>query len=139
RREREIWVRRRIVPLTPEQSVALTDYAEEAAGRRFARGRMLLAMTPVRAKGPLRTAWIGGTDLNQVGFFCSEMVTTSLAAAGVLDPELARPSATFPRDLFFGTSRNHFVARGLKPLNDCWEAPARWTSCPSEVVPTSSR
>jgi hypothetical protein len=126
RRERDIWVRCRKTPLTAEQSAALTQYAEESAGRRFARGRMLLIMTPIRAKGPLRTAWIGGTDLNQIGFFCSEMVTTSLAAAGVIDSELARPSATFPRDLFFGTSLNYFVARGLKPLNDDWDPPARW-------------
>jgi hypothetical protein len=126
RRERQIWVRQRKTRLTPEQSAALTEYAEWAAGHRFARGRMLLMMTPVRAKGPLRTEWIGRTDLDQIGFFCSEMVTTSLAAAGVLDADFARPSATFSRDLFFGTSRNYFVARGLMTLNEYWEAPARW-------------
>jgi hypothetical protein len=138
RRERDIWIRCRKSSLTPDQSAALTQYAEESAGRRFARGRMLLIMTPIRAKGPLRTAWIGGTDLNQIGFFCSEMVTTSLAAAGVLDPEFARPSATFPRDLFFGTSHNYFVARGLKSLNDCWDPPARWTSMPGGPSPAPS-
>src|SRR5207245_9351692 len=79
RRERQIWVRQRAVPLTPEQSAALTEYAEWAAGRRFARGRMLLAMTPVRAKGPLRTAWIGWTESKPIGFFSSAMVTRGRA------------------------------------------------------------
>src|SRR5262249_53769051 len=73
RRERQIWIRQRKTPLTPEQSAALTQYAEETAGRRFARARMLLLMTPIRAKDPLRTAFIGTTDLDQIGFFCSEM------------------------------------------------------------------
>ncbi|MCX7701273.1 MAG: hypothetical protein N2039_10385 [Gemmataceae bacterium] len=133
RRTREIWVRQRKTPLTPEQSEALTRFAFEAEGRRFARIRMFFLMTPWRAKGPLRTAVVGKTDLDQKSYFCSEFIVTALAACGAIDIDLARPAATFPRDLFFGTSRNHWVARGLCPLNRDWEAPARWTACPQRI------
>lgn len=126
RKERRVWVRQRKTPLTEEQSAALTRFAEEAAGRRFARGRLFLLMTPYRAKGPVRTAWLGGPDLDREAYFCSEMVATALVAAGLLDAELARPGAMFSRDLFFGECRNRFVNRGLTPLNAEWEPPARW-------------
>jgi hypothetical protein len=130
RRQRDIWVRQRKTPLSPEQSDALTAFALEATGRRFARVRLFFLMTPWRAKGPLRTAFLGKTDFDQRSYFCSEFVVTALAASGAIDEELARPAATFPRDLFFGTSRNYWVARGLEPLNCDWEPPARWLPCP---------
>ncbi len=133
RRTREIWVRQRKTPLTPEQSEALTQFVYEAEGRRFARVRMFFLMTPWRAKGPLRTAVVGKTDLDQKSYFCSEFVVTALAACGAMDLELARPAATFPRDLFFGTSANRWVARSLCPLNRDWEPPARWTACPKDA------
>ncbi len=126
RRERRVWIRQRKEPLSAEQSAALTQYAMEVERRRFARGRLFLMMTPWRAKGPIRTAWLGKPDLDRGNFYCSEMVATALVAAGALDADLARPGAMFPRDLFFGTCRNYFVERGLKPLNQCWHAPARW-------------
>lgn len=128
RRERRIWIRQRKAPLTPEQSAALTDYAMEVTGRRFARAKLFAMMTPIRAKGPIRTAWLGQADYDKNRFFCAEMVTTALARACLIDPDLARPGATFPHDLFMGGSRNYWVDRGLKPLNECWAPPARWTN-----------
>jgi hypothetical protein len=133
RRERDIWVRQRKVSLSPEQSDCLTDFALEATGRRFARVRMFFLMTPLRPKGPWRTAFVGKVDFEQRSYFCSEFVVTALAAAGALDPELVRPAATFPRDLFFGTSRNPWVSRGLKTVNSDWEAPARWSLLPQST------
>lgn len=128
RKERRIWVRQRKFPLTQEQSEALTNFALEVRGRRFARAKLFLMMTPIRAKGPVRTAWLGKPDYDKGNYFCAEMVVTALAKAGIIDAELARPGASFPHDLFMGGSRNHFIDRGLKPLNECWEPPARWTN-----------
>jgi hypothetical protein len=127
RKTKRIWIRQRRFPLTPEQSCALTSFACEAQGRRFARFRLFSLMTPIRAKGPVRTAYLGKPNLEKANYYCAELVTTSLVAAGLLDAELARPSATFPHDLFFGSSLNRFVSRGLAPLNCGWEPPARWT------------
>ena len=45
-------------------------------------------------------------------------------AAGLLDPERTRPRATYPRDLFFGTSYNPFIDRHLD-VNEHWHPPAR--------------
>jgi hypothetical protein len=129
RKAKRIWIRQRRVPLSPSQSAALTAWALSVEGRRFARWRMGLLMTPLRAKGPVRTAWLGKPDFDRVSYYCAELVTTSLIAAGVLDSDRARPGATFPHDLFFGGSRNYFVNCGLTPINECWEPPARWTSC----------
>ena len=51
-----------------------------------------------------------------------------LVAAGLLDPERTRPSATYPCDLFFGRSYNPFIDKHLD-VNAGWHPPARWTDC----------
>lgn len=132
RKERRIWVRQRKAPLTQEQSAALTDFALQVQGRRFARAKLFEMMTPIRAKGPIRTAWLGRPNYDKNSYFCAEMVVTALAASGLIDAEFARPGASFPHDLFLGGSRNYWVDRGLQSLNECWEPPARWTNrhCP---------
>jgi hypothetical protein len=132
RKERRIWVRQRKVPLTPVQSQALTDFALEVQGKRFARFKMFVLMTPVRAKGPLRTAWLGKPDYDKNRYFCAELAITALAKACIIDPEFARPGASFPHDLFWGESRNYWVNRSVQQINDCWEPPARWTGCPRD-------
>jgi hypothetical protein len=128
RKERRIWIRQRKVPLTPEQSEALTNFALEVQGRRFARAKLLVLMTPIRAKGPIRTAWLGKPNYDKNSYFCAEMVVTAMAATGIIDAEFARPGASFPHDLFMGGSRNSWVDRGLRSLNECWAPPARWTN-----------
>ncbi len=42
------------------------------------------------------------------------------------DADTARPSATFPRDLFFDRSLNPYLNRH-PPLGDGWDPPALWT------------
>lgn len=128
RKDKRIYVRERKTPLTPEQSELLTQWAAHIADCRFSRYRLFALMSPVRAKGPLRTAFVGKVNYDRGGFFCSEQVATALAYAHIIDPELARPGATFPRDLFFGESCNYWVNRSMKPLNCDWHPPARWTS-----------
>lgn len=143
-----VWIRQRKVPLTCEQSWRLTVFAEMVDGNCFAVGRLLRQATPLRARGPIRTHFLGKPhaahfepDGSRAGirksYYCSELVTEALVAAGVLDPETARPSATYPRDLFFGRSINCYLD---KHLNLCdWYAPARWTLCPGTEHPLKVR
>ena len=53
--------------------------------------------------------------------------------AGLLDRCIARPSATYPHELFCDTSNNLYLKRNFS-LADCYDPPARWTSCPIEVA-----
>src|SRR5207248_2542138 len=88
--------------------------------------------TPFRSRGPVRTYFMGkpkGGD--RKSYFCSELVCEACVAAGLLDPQRTRPSATYPRDLFFGRSYNPFIDKHLD-VNECWRPPARWL--PAEEV-----
>jgi hypothetical protein len=106
----------------------LTAFAQAADGKPFAVVRMFGQLTPFRSRGPLRTEHLGGPRGDRVSYFCSELVAEACVAAGLLDPETARPSATYPRDLFFGHSHNRYLACHLD-LSE-WDPPARWTPCP---------
>jgi hypothetical protein len=124
-----VWIRRRKIPLTPEQSAALTDFALKNDGKRFALHRLGLQLTPFRTRGPIRTYFVGKPCGDRYCYFCSELVTEACAAAGIVNPETARPSATYPHDLFYGTSYNLYLSHHLE-LNRAWYPPARWTDCP---------
>ena len=120
-----VWIRQRCVPLTPEQSACLTSFAEAQEGKPFACLRLVLQITPFRTRGNLRTAWIGGPHGDRKRYFCSELLMEACVASGLLDPETTRPSATYPRDLFFGRSSNRYLDKHL-PLAEGWCPPARW-------------
>jgi hypothetical protein len=124
-----VWIRRRCVPLTPEQSCRLTEFALSQDGKRFAIGRLGQQLTPFRSRGPIRTRFVGKPKGDRASWFCSELVTEGCVAAGLLDPERTRPSATYPHDLFFGRSYNLFIDHHLD-VNAGWYPPARWTDCP---------
>jgi hypothetical protein len=143
-----VWIRARKVPLTPEQCARLTAFAETVDDKRFAVVRLLLLGTPFRPRGPVRTAFMGKPrsvdwedDCSNKGlkcsYFCSELVTESLVAAGVLDPDTTRPAATFPRDLFYGRSINPWINNHLHLCE--WDAPARWTPCPGQEADSKYR
>jgi hypothetical protein len=121
-----VWIRRRKVPLTPEQSRRLTEFALFADGKRFAFGRLAWQLTPFRTRGPLRTWFMGKPKCDRHAYFCSELVCESLVYAGLLDPETTRPSATYPNDLFYGKSYNLYLNKHLE-FNDHWYPPARWS------------
>jgi hypothetical protein len=95
-----VWIRRRCIPLTPEQSARLTEFALSADGKRFAIGRLGLQLTPFRTRGLIRTWFVGMPHGDRTSYFCSELVTESCVAAGILEYERTRPSATYPHDLF---------------------------------------
>jgi hypothetical protein len=125
-----VWIRRRRVPLTPEQSQRLTEFALAQDGKRFALFRLGVQLTPFRTRGPLRTYFVGCPHGgNRRSYFCSELVSEACVAAGLLDPARTRPSATYPRDLFFGRSFNCFLDHHLE-INEGWFPPARWTNQP---------
>jgi hypothetical protein len=126
--EGRVWVRRRAVPLTAEQSARLTEFALATDGRKFALARLAGQLTPLRSRGPVRTYFMGKPrGLERDNYFCSELVTEACVYAGLINPALARPSATYPRDLFKDHSPNHFLNHHFK-LAPCWDPPARWTS-----------
>jgi hypothetical protein len=120
-----VWLRRRAVPLTAEQSARLTDWAVHQEGKRFALIRLGAQLTPLRSRGPLRTYLMGGPHGPRRAFFCSELVTESIVAAGLIDPSNARPAATYPHDLFYNYSYNPFINTHFHLAPD-WDPPARW-------------
>jgi len=124
-----VWIRKRKVPLTPEQSARLTAFAVAQEGKRFALPRLGVQLTPFRTRGPLRTYFMGKPNGDRRAYFCSELVTEACCAAGILDPERTRPSATYPCDLFFGRSWKLFIDKHLD-VNKYWCPPARWVLCP---------
>jgi hypothetical protein len=125
-----VWIRRRREALTPAQSDCLTTFALRQDGKRFALVRLGGQLTPFRSRGPLRTYLLGGPHGERDSYFCSELVTESLVAAGLIDGHTARPAATYPRDLFSDRSYNLYLRRHFS-LACGWEPPARWVSaCP---------
>jgi hypothetical protein len=128
-RGEKVWVRRRNVPLTPEQSARLTEFAEAQVEKPFATLRMVGQLTPFRTRGPVRTSFVGRPHGERRSYFCSELVLEACVAAGLLDPDTTRPSATYPRDLFLGRSRVPYLDKHLH-LEPDWCLPARWTACP---------
>jgi hypothetical protein len=129
-----VWIRQRKVPLTPEQSACLTEFCMKQDGKKFAFWRMTGQMTHLMTRGPVRTYFIGkphGADRR--GYYCSEMVTEAIVYAGLVNPADARPSATYPRELFMDHSCNPFLNSHFK-LCDCWYPPARFTACPKTDI-----
>jgi hypothetical protein len=129
--EGRVWVRRRACPLTPEQSARLTEFCLYVNGRDFSLRRLAVQLTPLRCRGPIRTAFVGkphGPD--REAYYCSELVCEACVYAKILDPNTTRPAATFPRDLFFGGSLNPYLNHHLKAMNGPWDSPARWTGSP---------
>jgi hypothetical protein len=127
--EGKVWIRRRRVPLTPEQSCRLTEFALAEDGKRFALIRLGAQLTPFRTRGPLRTWFVGKPKGDRFSYFCSELVSEACVYAGLLDPAKTRPSATYPHDLFFGRSWNPYLNCHLE-INAGWCPPARWTCSP---------
>jgi hypothetical protein len=120
-----VWIRKRKTPLTAEQNAALTEWAERQNGKRFALGRLGILLTPLRDRGPFRTEFMGRPHGDRASYYCSELVLESCVAAGLIDKETARPSASFPHDLFYDQSYNRYIAKHLPLVHD-WEPPARW-------------
>jgi hypothetical protein len=123
------WVRARKTPLTPEQTAKLAEFAANVEARPTSFAKMWGQATPFRSRGPVRTAFLGHSNPDKKGFYCSELVVEACCYAGLIDADVARPNCTYPRDLFFNQSTNFWVNRSLRDVACGWEPPARWTSC----------
>jgi hypothetical protein len=136
--EGRVWVRKRACPLTPEESARLTEFALAANGKAFSIRRLAGQLTPLRTRGPIRTAFVGKPHgLDREAYYCSELVSEACVYAGLLDAETTRPSATYPRDLFMDHSPNCYLNKHLK-LAPAWDPPARWTSWTPGLTPSPS-
>lgn len=124
-----VWIRKKRVPLTPEELACLTDFAERQDGKIFALQRLGVQLTPFRDRGPLRTRFMGKPHGDRISYYCSELVLEACVAAGIVDAVTTRPSATYPHDLFFDKSFNPYINRH-RPLECGWDAPAAWSYCP---------
>jgi len=82
----------------------------------------------------LRTYFIGEPNGERSSYFCSELVMESCVHVGLVSAETARPSATYPRDLFFDHSTNLYLNEHM-PLAEGWYPPARWTNHPAVDAP----
>jgi hypothetical protein len=128
-----VWIRQRKTPLTAEQSKLLTEFAMNQDGKKFAWERVMMQVTPFRARSHLRNTSMGEPHGERRRYFCSELALETLLAAGLLDPERTRPSATYPGDLFYGASDNSFINENLQ-INEFWEPPARWSLSPAPAT-----
>src|SRR5262245_32413696 len=120
-----VWVRRRSVPLTAEQSARLSAFAMAQEGKPFAVARWLGQLTPLRLRAPIKIWFTGEPKGDRPKWFCSELVVECCVAAGIMDCLTSRPSATYPRDFFFGRSSNLYLDRHLD-MEAGWCPPARW-------------
>ena len=128
----KVFIRRRRVPLTAEQSAKLTSWVLAQEGKPFAVLRLVAQITVFRTRGPLRTYFMGQPNGERDRYFCSELVLETCVTVGLLNAADVRPSATYPRDLFFDSSLNPFLSKHLN-LSACWYPPARWTNHPVQA------
>ena len=78
-----VWIRRRRVPLTPEQSAQLTAFAMAVEGKLFALQRLGSAANalPQHAAYTRHARFVGKPHgCNRVCYFCSELVCACVAA-----------------------------------------------------------
>lgn len=133
-----VWMRARRCPLTGEQSRCLTSFCMAQVGKRFATLRVAGQLTPFRSRGPCRTEYCGKVQGDREAWFCAELVVEALVAAGLLNPQTARPAATYPRDLFFDQSPNPWLDQHLD-LSSGWRPPAQWARVPYDQSTTPPR
>jgi hypothetical protein len=133
-----VWVRQRQAPLTPQQERRLTEFAAAADGSRYALSRFVLQLTPLRSRGPLRTFVMGKPKGIGRRSFCAEETVEALVYAGVIDAETARPSATYPQDLFYDRSRNIYLDHH-PPIASGWAPPRLWNALEGGTLTGSAR
>lgn len=112
-----VLVRRAKFTLSPEQSAALTCFAEAQQGKEFAVGRLLMQATPLRCHSGWRKRLFADTYLDRKRWICSENVVAAGTVAGVFNPQDHPASAMYPRDLAFD---EHYDLRGLYEPARLW-------------------
>jgi hypothetical protein len=94
-----IQVRRCKVPLTPEQSAALTQFAVAQTGKRYAMWRLLLQGTPFKSRGHYRAKWFADTYFDRQRWLCTEIVVSGATLAGLMDKNVIKATNTYPLDI----------------------------------------
>jgi hypothetical protein len=95
----DIYVRRIKVPLTPERSAALTQFAVAQEGKKFAFARMVQEGTLLCARGPLKNV-LGRTELDHKTWICSELTVAAGTVAGLFDPKIHHSNVILAAELF---------------------------------------
>jgi hypothetical protein len=115
----KIWIRRRCVPLTPEQCACLTKFACAQEGKPFATLGVLIPPFgfPVRL---CINRCLRDSALDRPRWFCSELVVAAAVSAGLLDRSHVRPRFTDPEDL--KTDRCLDLSCG-------WDKATKWERC----------
>lgn len=118
-----IRIRRLKYDLSPEQSAAMTHFAVEQEGKRYAAWRLLLQGTPFRARGPLRSRLFGATKVNRDSWLCAELAIAAGTVAGIFNPQLIYSNCTYPIDI---------VDNSVHPeLSHVYLDAVVWSACPS--------
>ena len=79
-------------------------------------GAVVWPVDPAPHPRPIKTWFVGEPLGDRPRWFCSELVTECCVAAGIMDRSTARPSATYPSDLFWGRSYNLYLNCHLADL-----------------------
>lgn len=96
-----VLVRRPKVPLTREQSAALTQFALASEGKEFAVGRLALQGTVFNCRHGLRHKLFATTHFDRERWICSENAVAAATVAGLLDPKHHPANCMYPRDLAY--------------------------------------
>lgn len=134
-----VWVRRREVPLTPEQDRRLAEFAAAADGGKYDTKKFANQLTFFRARNPVVTRFVGKPVGPGEQYVCVQVVVEALVYAGLVDADTARPRATYAQDLFYDRSRNPYIDRHPPMAGRGWGEPQLWTPVPGTALRGSSR
>lgn len=115
----QVWVRRRKVPVTAEQSAALTAFACRQLGKPYDKVGLYFPTfaTPTRW---FTSRYITDAELDPPRWFCTSVVVGAGVAAGLLDRCKVRLKTVDPQD---------FKPDRFLDLSDGWHKPAPWRRC----------
>jgi hypothetical protein len=122
-----ITIRRCKAELTAKQSAALTKFAQDQVGKRYAVLRLLQQGTPFRVRGAME-ALLAGTTVDRSSWICSELAVAAVTVAGVVDARVVPANVAYPRDL---------VDNARYPLGSAWHDAQEWR--PRRDAPGRSR
>lgn len=113
-----IAIRRCKKALAAEESKALTKFAHDQDGKRYAVLRLLLQGTSFRSRGPVREMILGKTVLDRDSWICSELSVAAGTVAKLFDPKVVYANVAYPRDL---------VNNERYDLAETWHDAATWS------------
>lgn len=134
-----VWVRRREVPLTPEQDRRLTEFAAAADGGGYNLKSFANQLTFFRSRNPVVTRFAGRPVGPGHEYHCVQIVVEALVYAGLVDGATARPKATHAQDMFYDRSRNPYIDRHPPLAGRGWGGPQLWTPIPGTALRGRSR